>query len=41
MMKRIWAGTAVEAGLARRRDDEALLFEAGLAALVGGGVPVG
>ena len=40
MMKRIWAGTAVEAGLARRRDDEALLFEAGLAAMVGEGRPV-
>lgn len=30
-MKRIWLGTAVEAEMSRRRDDEAKLFEAGLA----------
>lgn len=31
-MKRIWVGTAVEAGLSRRREDEARMFERGLAA---------
>ncbi|WP_105370796.1 hypothetical protein [Neorhizobium huautlense] len=35
LMKRVWRGTAVEAGLARRREDEAVLFEAGLAAMPG------
>ncbi|MUT27348.1 MULTISPECIES: hypothetical protein [Mesorhizobium] len=35
MMKRVWRNTAVQAGLARRREDEALLFEAGLAEMLG------
>ncbi|MGH0280452.1 hypothetical protein [Sinorhizobium meliloti] len=35
LMKRIWRGTAVEPELTRRREDEAVLFEAGLAAIPG------
>lgn len=31
-MKRIWKGTDIEKGMTRRREDEAKLFEAGLAA---------
>jgi GH24 family phage-related lysozyme (muramidase) len=38
LMKRIWRGTAVEVGLARRREDEAALFEAGIASMPGAGV---
>ncbi|ACL55828.1 hypothetical protein [Methylobacterium nodulans] len=39
LMKRIWRGTSIEAEMLRRREDEAVLFEAGLAGMEGGGVP--
>ena len=37
LMKRLWVGTAIEAELVRRREDEAALFEVGLAGGRGGG----
>ncbi len=41
LMKRVWRGTAIEAEMLRRRENEALLFEAGLAAMPEGGLPTG
>ncbi|MBY0294757.1 MAG: hypothetical protein K2X71_01785 [Methylobacterium sp.] len=38
LMKRIWRGTAIEAEMLRRRENEAVLFEAGLATMTGSGV---
>ena len=41
LMKRVWRGTAIEAEMLRRRENEALLFEAGLATMPEGGLPSG
>jgi hypothetical protein len=40
LMKRVWRGTSVDAGLSRRREDEAKLFEDGLAQMVSAGEAV-